>query len=319
VLRRLFALYSAAPYRVRGAIGRCARILGLLLRSANVVRVGNHKMVLDLSDNASLRYAADRDIYESFEKAVFVDAIRDSPGCVVLDVGANYGAYTLAACEQSLITGTSRILALEPDRRPFNALATSLALNGYNEVCDLFQVIADDADGEELLSVNARSSADNRTHLAARLELRGRSKVRVREQYIVKSTSVDSLFRTHDVPTDKPLIVKIDIQGNELRALRGMEGVLSSVPAWMIAFEFGPFLVESVGLNTEDFIGWIAASEFDDACQVSPGRVIKLSGRSGLISALRTVDFHADVNFIAAHRMSIPSPRHAFGSTDRVG
>jgi FkbM family methyltransferase len=240
-------------------------------------------MVLDFSDNASFKYASDREHYEEVESAVMASAIKANPGSIVLDVGANYGAYTLPAAQFALRGAVSHVIALEPDRRPFRALSKSVRINNLSRVCDVYQMIASDRDGPETLWVNARSSADNRTHSVLS------SKIRVRESYTVSATTIDTLFRRRGLPTDTRLIIKMDIQGNEPRALYGMKRLLDEVPGWLVLFEYGPYLVESAGLDPGDFLNWLELLDSDGfgVFSVAPTRGLATCDRSGFLSAMR--------------------------------
>lgn len=57
----------------------------------------------------------------------FAKAIR--PGDTVIDIGANLGYYTLLAAE--LVTGSGRVVAIEPNPEVFRRLSASIAVNGY--------------------------------------------------------------------------------------------------------------------------------------------------------------------------------------------
>lgn len=284
MIRLLFRMYRASPFFLRNFLGQLARILGLALRPFSVIRVGNYRMALDFSDNASFKYASDRAQYESLEIRAFLEAIRSTPDSTVVDLGANYGAYTLAAGNLAKQLGHTTIISIEPDRRPFTALSRSVQLNRLESVCRLFQMIAGDKEGIETLWVNARSSADNRTHSVLT------SKIRVRESYTVRSTSIDTLFEEEGIPIDRPLIVKMDIQGNEPRAFYGMANVLAKAPTWLILFEHAPYLIESAGLDVGTFVDYLKHLNVEHAFAVSnDGEFTDLENFDGLAKAMLNV------------------------------
>jgi FkbM family methyltransferase len=242
-------------------------------------------MVLDFTDNASFKYASDRERYEPLETKAFLATICANPGCNVVDLGANYGAYTLAAGQLSKQGAAARVVAVEPDDRPFRALSRSIALNGLGPTVSVHQLIAGDRDGIENLWVNARSSADNRTHSVAT------SKIRVRETYQVQTTTVDNLLSSLHVPLSRPLVVKMDIQGNEPRAFYGMAEALATAACWVVLFEHAPYLIESAGIDLKEFLQWMFQCSFDSAyVSIRNDSFHKLDDKAALGEALVHLD-----------------------------
>ena len=209
-------------------------------------------MVLDYMDNASFKYHTDRERYELSEVTAFMSAIAHNSPAVVIDVGANYGAFTLAAAKLAKLGLIERLIAIEPDRRPFIALSESIRRNGLEAYVSVYQVIAGDRLGSETIYVNARSSADNRSHQITS------APIRVRDSYEVECVTVDELLRREGTESGKPVIVKMDIQGNEARALKGMEQTLHGASGWILFFEHCPYLVESAGVSLHDFEKWLS-------------------------------------------------------------
>lgn len=54
-------------------------------------------------------------------------------GDVVVDVGASYGSYALTACSQG-----ARVFAFEPEPTVFKDLRTNVEVNGWEDVCRIF-------------------------------------------------------------------------------------------------------------------------------------------------------------------------------------
>lgn len=291
MIRLLFALYRRSPFFLRGTLGSAGRLLGLALRPVSVLRIGGYRMAVDFSDNACFKYAADRGGYEQTEVGTFLRAVEQLRDCVVVDVGANYGAYTLAACD--LITRRSlpaEVVAIEPDRRPARALRRSIGLNGFDHACELRPVVAGAEEGSATIWVNARSSADNRTHAVTS------SRITVRESYDVPVETIDSILaRRHD---HTPVVVKMDIQGNEPRAFRGMETTLREVERWVVLFEHAPYLIRSAGLDLEAYVDRLCGLPFEAAFRFTDDGAFRLEGRDGLRSLLldvrRADGFHGE-------------------------
>lgn len=231
-------------------------------------------MTLNFFDNASFKYFAERDGYEEHEVLAFLSTVAHNPGSLVIDVGANYGAFTLPAASLAQLNLVDGVMAIEPDRRPFQALERSVKRNGFERVVEMHNVIVGDAQGSETIFVNSRSSADNRTHEVTS------APIRVRSSYDVRCTTVDDLVGER--AKRHKLALKMDIQGNEPRAFRGMRESLKAAPGFALFFEHAPYLIESAGEEVEPYEELLVDLEPEKIYEFGEGdRLIELDGIDG--------------------------------------
>jgi FkbM family methyltransferase len=273
VIRRLFALYRRLPFRYRNMAARAAWPLRLALAPFSRLHMGGYVMRLDFSDNASLRYLAEGDRYERVTMEAFCGTIVRNAPARVIDIGASYGIYTLAAARLATLGVVSRVVAVEPDARPFRSLRKAVEANGFSGVVDLHQFAASDAPGEVVFFTNARSSADNRSH-----EVRS-APIPVREQRRVPSAPLDALPGERSVSGER-LIVKIDVQGNEPRVVRGMLETLRNASGYVVFFECSPYLIESAGNVVADFARLLSSLSPEGAARIHDDRIEPFSAAS---------------------------------------
>jgi FkbM family methyltransferase len=272
VIGTLFSLYRRAPFWLRNAIGRSTWPLRLAMSPFSTIRIGGHSMRLDFMDNASFKYYSDRDRYEQAEINAFLGTVARNAGCVVIDVGANYGAFTLATAGALGRLGLVRkVIAIEPDPRAFAALCRSIALNGFERWIVPYRAIASDQPGEQTLFRNARSSADNRTH-AVRT-----APIPVRGTETVRAATIDELLEETDLSSAERFVVKMDIQGNECRALMGMERTLRSASGFVLFLEHFPFLIESAGVDLKNYLQFLASLGTDAIWEIEDERFARMS------------------------------------------
>lgn len=273
---KLFAIYRCSPFWLRNVIAYLVWPLRLLMLPFKTIRINGYYMVLDFSDNASYKYLTDKDKYEYTEISAFINAIKKNDGAFVIDIGANYGAFTLAAASLGA-EKCSKIISFEPDKRPHNALFRSIRKNNYEDRVTLLRKMVGNAVTKETLYVNNRSSADNRTHCVST------SPIKVREQYQVECTTVDETCHQLNIPYDSRFIIKIDIQGNEPRAFEGMAKVLEKSKGFVLFFEYAPYLIRSAGLEVQDFSEAVSKMEADEVFKIKKEELIPLDGIVGLI------------------------------------
>jgi FkbM family methyltransferase len=166
------------------------------------------------------------------EYAAFRRAVR--PGDVVLDVGANVGAY--AVLFGRWVGPSGLVYAFEPDPRAFEGLERQIALNG---------------DGDRVCAV--RAAASDRSRSAAPFLLApsiGLSRV-VDESEAgtidVRTLSIDDFCDQTGV---EPSVIKIDVEGAELDVLAGARRTIASARDRLALFvEMHPLAWRSRGVD----------------------------------------------------------------------
>jgi len=137
-------------------------------------------------------------------------------GMTVVDVGANFGYFTILAAK--LVGNEGLVLAFEPEPTVYKALIKNIQVNNWNNVRPL-QLAVGDLNGKEFnISPNVNP---------------------------LETISLDSFLQT-DVD-----IVKIDVEGGELEVLRGMKNILAKGKVKIIC-EVHPAQLSSLGYSTKE-------------------------------------------------------------------
>src|SRR5437588_2385506 len=144
-------------------------------------------------------------------------------GDTVLDIGANIGLWAMRAAV--IIGDNGRLHAFEPLPANITRLERNLALNSIENVMVHSIAVSDTAGEAVFYSPESRSSGTGR--LAPREGLRPELKV--------ATATLDSLLVEGTIGT--PGFIKMDVEGAELRVLRGAQRLLASDNAPMIMFE----------------------------------------------------------------------------------
>jgi len=158
------------------------------------------------------------------------DAMRAllAPGATFVDVGANKGDFALLAAR--LVGDAGRVLAFEPEPGNCHWIERSLELNGTRNV-RLFPLALSDEDGEALLRLSRQSGAH--TLLPG---LPGRTEGELR----VRTRTLDGLLA--ELGSPRIDMLKLDVEGAELRVLRGAARTLESNPGLVLLLDLHPAL-----------------------------------------------------------------------------
>jgi FkbM family methyltransferase len=221
-------------------LGRALRKVLSRFQSSTAM-VQGHRMVLDPNDSLLLSV---REVYEPVETAFFQRHVE--PGHTVVDVGANIGYYTLLFARA--VGASGRVYAFEPEPNNFAILRTNVEGNGYRNVV-LENAAVSDSSGTLDLFVNETNLGDHQAYDAGE----GRKRV------IVRSVSLDDYFADLAERID---FVKMDIQGFEAAALRGMKTLLRTSPDVVLVTELWPKGMVAAGANPEGYLHELAQLGF---------------------------------------------------------
>jgi len=151
-----------------------------------------------------------------------------SEGDHVLDVGANIGFFSTLLSRW--VGEHGRVLAVEPEVENRRFLRLNLESNGCGNVT-VCECAVSDAAGIAAFSIDEATGATGRlgSDLTASERAVGTGKLQVVETPV---ETIDSLCETHHI---EPALIKIDIEGDEVLALRGATRLLRSSRPVVIA------------------------------------------------------------------------------------
>ncbi len=189
--------------------------------------------------------------YEPQETRVASAILR--PGMTVVDVGANWGYFTLLAARRVLPGG--RVLAIEPEPRLFRQLEQNVALNALEGV-ELVAVAA--AAGERMLALEEYDYRSGNRGLS-RITPPGPAEHTTTTA--VRGESVDAIVsRTPGV--DSVDLIKIDVEGYEHQVLAGMRSGLWAHRYRRVLIELHPALLATHGAQAEDCCAMLATAGY---------------------------------------------------------
>lgn len=126
-----------------------------------------------------------------------------NPNSVFLDIGAHTGTYAI-----SLASFAKKVYAFEPQRMTYYALCGGVALSNINNIdCINYGLGSDDQVGTQTLNLVSADGGGS-TLQKVQCEIIGKERVEVR--------------RLDDMQIQGPIsFIKMDIEGNELNAIKG--------------------------------------------------------------------------------------------------
>ncbi len=184
-----------------------------------------------------------------------------SAGDAVVDAGANIGVYSqfLSSC----VGPTGVVHSFEPSPENFRRLqsATRKLAN-----VRLSQAAVGECSGRSKLYVSDQLNVDHRTY-----ETEGDSRPAVQIDVI----ALDDYFK----PGQRVDLIKMDIQGYELHALRGANRVLADNPSAKLLLEFWPYGLKQAGTNWIELIDTLERKNMA-VCQITKHGLVPFRSES---------------------------------------
>lgn len=170
------------------------------------------------------------------EYAAFRAAVR--PGDIVLEAGANVGAYTMLFAQW--VGPSGHVYAFEPDPAAHAGLQAHIALNRVGD--RVTAIAAAIADGREPRLRFAIGPSSGVSRVVAGGEPGATCEV--------DATSIDRFCTDRRI---RPRVIKVDVEGAELGALQGARATIAAAGANLQLFvEMHPQLWPGLGISADD-------------------------------------------------------------------
>ena len=184
--------------------------------------------------------------YEPAETALLNSILK--PGMIFVDVGANWGYFTLLAAGK--VGPSGRVLSLEPDPRLFRLLEANAKRNRLDQI-QAVAVAASDREGEiTLLGFDESGGNFGLSRVTTAEESVSASANSAALTFQVPTRTLDRLLTDHCVETVD--LMKMDIEGAEGLALRGLASGLAARRIQRLLLEIHPRQLQELGTPVED-------------------------------------------------------------------
>jgi FkbM family methyltransferase len=208
----------------------------------------NEDMFKLVYDFASRYDRYDHRAYEPTFYHAFIQPIE--PGMTVFDIGAHIGLFTLAAAKR--VGREGQVFAFEPCQETVALLKRHIHLNGWQDRVEVITAVVSEVNGVVPFYTHGVS-------MAASL---GRENVEVlnperldnpAHKSETASVTLDQFCKGRNI---RPNVLKIDVEGAELRVLRGAQNVLLNEQLFILC-EIHPKQMQYCGSSQHELIAFI--------------------------------------------------------------
>jgi FkbM family methyltransferase len=249
---------------------RClTRVLGEPKSTTKPVRATTELdgVVFDLDLREGLHRLVYLDIFEFGLRRLVLPLLR--PGDLVVDVGANFGFWALAAANK----GCS-VIAIEPISPTRDLLVANATRNGLEHQLEVVSDAVSDAIGELAMMIPVGETG----HASAHPEPAANY-----ERFTVATTTLDDLIGDRHVR-----LLKVDVEGHEVHVLSGAKRILSQGSVDYVMIEIVDEHLQRAGSSAASLCQLLTDSGFDLVrwIPVNDGQFPHRRGRLPLISEI---------------------------------
>lgn len=258
----IFAVYLEWVFLYRWVlafiVGFLVNLLRRLVVKGNVTsfRVGKHKVELSYlhkdfywvpNDRTSLLGLVNSGEYEKEELGVVLRYIK--PGMVVLDVGANFGFYSIFFADKTGDRG--HVYAFEPLKSTYKELLKNVSLNNSESIITTENLGLSNKSGKVTIYV-AKALGTGATSLKKRWY--GENK-----KYTCQLVTLDRYVERHDISHVD--FIKCDVEGAELLVFQGAKETIKRFRP-ILFFESIDNHTELFGYTTQELTSYVKAMSY---------------------------------------------------------
>lgn len=161
--------------------------------------------------------------------------LHSNENTTYLDIGCNIGTHICVAN----LSGVGEVFGFECDKNTYPKVINTIKINGWSNT-KIFNVAASDKKKENLNFIkvvgNIGGSYIQETHIG----WEGATE----KSLNINSDTIDNILPISKINPNNKIIVKIDVEGHEFEALKGMTEILDSNRTKQIIIELNPYTSE---------------------------------------------------------------------------
>ena len=207
------------------------RIIRNFLSQDLIIKIYNFKIYGSIQKNKTSYFLLKKCEFGDYHELNTIKKLSKKGKLLFIDCGCNYGFYSLYTAS---LSEKNEIISIEASKNTLEEFKKNLKLNNLKNV-NFFNNAVSNIVGENVLfheSINDWESSQ--TH----------KNFKTSSEHIVDSITIDSLLKDHYLD-DYNVIIKLDIEGNEINAIKGaLDVIKKSNP--LIIIEFSKYIFENL-------------------------------------------------------------------------
>ncbi len=207
------------------------RLVRSFLSNDIIIQIYNFKVYGSIQKNKTSYFLLKKCEFGDYHELNIIKKLSNSNKLLFIDCGCNYGFYSFYTAS---LSEKNEIISVEASKNTLDEFTKNLNLNSFKNI-NYFNNAVSDSIGKNISfheSINDWESSQIHSNFKFSLETR------------VRSITINKLLENYFF-NDYVVIIKLDIEGNEINAIKGaLEVIKKSDP--LIIIEFSKYIFENV-------------------------------------------------------------------------
>ena len=206
------------------------RIIRNFLTKDIIIQIYNFKVYGSIKKNKTSYFLLKKCEFGDYHELNIINKFSKINKLLFVDCGSNYGFYSFYSAS---LSKRNKIISIEASKSTSYEFIKNLNLNNFKNI-SFFNNAASDIDGQDILfyeSINDWESSQTHNNFKFDLETK------------VKSIKIDRLLKKYFL-NDFFLIIKLDVEGNEINVIKGSIDVIKQFNP-LIIIEFSKYMFQN--------------------------------------------------------------------------
>ncbi len=207
------------------------RILRRFLNENLIVKIYNFKVLASFKKNNTSHALLKKCDFDDITELTILKNFSKEKNIFFIDCGSNYGFYSLFVAG---LDTQNKIISVEASKTTSRVLKKNIDLNNFKNIT-IYNNALSNIDNEEVIfneSFNDWESSISHKSF----ELSNQEKILTKK--------IDTIIEIENIPNNQTLFIKLDIEGNEFKALEGAYKTIKEFEP-IIIIEFSRFIFNS--------------------------------------------------------------------------
>ena len=179
-----------------------------------LINIYNFKIYASFKKNKTSHYLLKKCDFDDYHELNIINKISRQKKVFFLDAGCNYGFYSFYT---AAISNKNKILSIEASKITAKEFIKNLEINNFKNIDFYNKAISKENNNTITFNDSENDWESSQTHDDFEIKLKSK----------IKTTSIDYLLKSYNLK-EYSVIIKLDIEGNEINALKGGLNVIKN-------------------------------------------------------------------------------------------
>ncbi len=207
------------------------RLIRNFLSKNIIIKIYNFKVFGSIKKNRTSYFLLKKCEFGDNSELDLIKKISEKKKIIFFDCGCNYGFYSLFTAS---LSNKNIIVSIDASKKTLNELIKNIKLNNFYNIKYFNNAISNN--DNEIFDFN-ESEKDWESSL-------NHKNFDLFSTYKIKSIKIDTILNTINYQ-DYDVVIKLDIEGNEMKAIQGAEKLIQSTSP-LIIVEFSKYIFNNI-------------------------------------------------------------------------